>query len=75
MISRGRLRFVIFFITAALIVTIQLRVAASGIFNQYRREQVRQERLRQELWQKQLELECLIQPYRILQSADREPQP
>lgn len=72
MISRGRLRFVIFFITACLIVTIQFRIAASGLFNQYRLEKVRQERLRQELWQKQLELECLIQPKQILQSIDSE---
>jgi hypothetical protein len=72
MISRGRLRFVIFFVTASLIVTIQLRIEAASLFNRYRMEKVRQDRLRQQLWQKQLELECLIGPQQILQSADRE---
>lgn len=70
--SRGRVRFVIFFITASLIVTIQLRIGAASLFNQYRMEKVRQDRLRQQLWQKQLELECLIGPQQILQSVGRE---
>ena len=70
MISRGRLRFVIFFLTACLVITIQLRIAASGLFNQYRLEKVRQERLRHQLWQKQLELESLTGPRQIFQSTE-----
>ena len=75
MISRGRLRFIIFVITAAIIVTIKLRIGASGLFNQYRMEKVRQERLRQQLWQKQLELECLTGPGQILRSLNQEKTP
>lgn len=75
MFSRARLRFIIFFLTAAVILTIHLRMSASRLFHSYRLAQVQQERLRQQLWRKQLELEGLMQPQRIYQQLSEEPTP
>lgn len=75
MFSRARLRFIIFFLTAALILTIHLRMSASRLFHRYRLEQVRQDQLTQQLWQKQIELEGLIQPQQVYQQLTEEPAP
>lgn len=75
MFSRARLRFIIFFLTAALILTIHLRISASRLFHQYRLAQVRQDQLKQQLWQKQIELESLLQPQKVYQQVSGEPQP
>ena len=73
MFSRSRIRFLIFFLTAALILTIHLRMSASRLFNQYRLAEVQQDRLKQQLWQKQLELEGLIQPRQVQRQLSEEP--
>lgn len=73
MFSRARLRYIIFFLTASLILTIHLRASASRLFHRARLAQVRQDQLTQQLWKKQLELEGLIQPQRILESLSKEP--
>jgi hypothetical protein len=73
MFSRARLRFIIFFLTAALILTIHLRTSASRLFHRARLAQVQQNQLTQELWKKQLELEGLVQPQRVLEHLSEEP--
>jgi hypothetical protein len=60
--SRLRVVLVIFTITACLIFTIFLRTSASRMFNQYRKASIEQKNLCQQLWQKQLEFECRINP-------------
>lgn len=65
MISHARLRFLIFFLTAALITTIHFRISASRLFHQARRAQILQNQLRQQLWKKQIELEQLLQPQKV----------
>ena len=70
--SRSRLRFIIFFATAALILTVHLRSSNSVLFHQYRKEVVKQEKLKQKLWEIQLELEQLTQPYQIKQQIQQE---
>ncbi len=72
MFSRARLRFIIFFLTAALILTIHLRTSASRLFHQARLAQVQQDQLTQQLWKKQLELEGLTQPQRVLERLSEE---
>ncbi|MEJ5258982.1 MAG: hypothetical protein WHS88_02205 [Anaerohalosphaeraceae bacterium] len=66
MISRARLRFVIFSLTAALIATTHLRISTSRLFHQARQAQIVQEQLRRQLWKKQVELEKLLQPQQVL---------
>ncbi len=75
MISRARLRYVIFVITAALIATTHLRISASRMFHQARQAQIRQTHLRQQLWKKQLELEGLLQPQKVLPYLPEETSP
>ena len=75
MVSRSRLRFVIFFLTAVLILTIHLRMSASRLFHRYRLAEVQRDRLTQQLWEKQLELEALIQPQRVMEQLSREEEP
>jgi hypothetical protein len=76
MFSRARLRFVVFFLTAALIVTIHLRISASRLFYQARQAQILQNQLRQQLWKKQIELEGLLQPQKVFRTlSTEEPSP
>lgn len=75
MFSRARLRFIIFFLTAALILTIHLRISASRLFHQARLAQVQQDQQIQQLWQKQIELEGLIQPQQVLDRLSEEQTP
>ena len=72
MISRARLRYVIFFLTAALVITIHIRTSTSRLFHCIRLEQVRQERLCRDLRLKQIELEALIQPASVLEQIGAE---
>lgn len=73
MISRARLRFVIFVLTAALIATTHFRISASRMFHQARLSQTRQAQLRQQLWKKQIELEGLLQPQNVLPYLSEDP--
>jgi hypothetical protein len=72
MFSRARLRFVVFFLTAALIATIHLRISASRLFYQARQAQILQNQLRQQLWKKQIELEGLLQPQKVFRTLSTE---
>jgi hypothetical protein len=60
--SRLRVILVVFSITACLIFTIILRTSASRMFNRYQKSSVEQKKLCQQLWQKQLQFECLVNP-------------
>ena len=70
--SRGRLIFVIFYLTGVLIGTVNLRTASARLFYQYRGLYVARGHLRQELWQKQLEFESLINPGAIYERVESE---
>jgi len=59
---RFRFVFVIFYFTAVLILTVCLRSADNRIFYKLRTIDAEQGRLKQQLWQKQLQLESLINP-------------
>ena len=54
--------FVVFYFTAILLFTVYLRSADNRIFYKLCTIGVEQNRLKQELWQKQLQLEILINP-------------
>jgi hypothetical protein len=69
--SRSRLIFIIFCLTAVLIATVQLRTVSSRTFNRFRVAFVKQNRLKQQLWQKQLQFESLVNPDAVSQRADR----
>jgi hypothetical protein len=60
--SRTRVILVVFSVTAFLIFTILLRTSASRMFFQYQRASVEQKQMLQQLWQKQLQFECLVNP-------------
>ena len=68
--SRARLIFVIFFLTAVLIATIEVRTASRRTFYKYRAAVVEQKKLKQQLWQKQIRLESLISPEAIHRQAE-----
>ena len=63
--SQFRFIFVIFCLTAVLIFTVYLRSTENSIFYKLCVINVEQNRLKQSLWQKQLELEGLINPAAI----------
>jgi hypothetical protein len=60
--SRLRVILVVFSVTAFLIFTILLRTSASRMFFQYQQSSVEQKELLQQLWQKQLQFECMVNP-------------
>jgi hypothetical protein len=60
--SRLRVILVVFSVTAFLIFTILLRTSASRMFFQYQQSSGKQKDLLQQLWQKQLQFECLVNP-------------
>jgi len=62
---RFRFVFVVFYLTAVLVLTVCVRSAGNRIFYKLCTTEARQERLKQQLWQKQLELESLINPAAI----------
>ena len=70
MISRFCFVFVVFYFTAVLILTVYLRSADNRIFYKLHTIDIEQSRLKQQLWQKQLQLENLINPAAISQRLD-----
>jgi cytochrome c-type biogenesis protein CcmE len=65
MSSRFCFVLVVFFFAATLIVAVYLRGANRRAFYQMRSYRIEQGRLQQELWQKQLRVECLVNPASI----------
>lgn len=72
MSSRFCFGFVIFFFTAVLILTVALRSANNRVFYKLCTVRAKQSRLKQQLWQKQLQLENLINPAAVSQRLDEE---
>jgi hypothetical protein len=68
--SRFRLAFVVFYFTAVLILAVYLRDANKRFFYQLCTYEAERKQLKQELWQKQLQLESLINPAAISQRLD-----
>jgi len=64
--------FVVFYFTAVLILTVGLRSADNQIFYKLCTVNNEQSRLKQQLWQKQLQLEGLINPAAVSQSLYHE---
>jgi len=62
--------FVIFYFTAVLILTVSLRSADNRLFYKLCTVNSEQGRLKQKLWQKQLQLENLINPVAVSQRFD-----
>jgi len=60
--SRFHFIFVIFWLTAILITTVYLRSMGNSVSYQLCIKNMEQNQLKQRLWQKQLELENLINP-------------
>jgi Tfp pilus assembly protein PilO len=60
--ARFRFVFVVFWVTAILILTVHLRNVNNRIFYELCVQRAEQTRLKQNLWQKQLEVESLINP-------------
>jgi len=60
--SQVRFVFVVFCITAILIITVYLRSVDNRIFYKLCAGSVKQNKLKQQLWQKQLRLENLTNP-------------
>lgn len=63
--SRTYFVFIVFCLSALLILTIYLRNAENRIFYELVTINIEQDRLKQQLWQKQLQLESLINPAAI----------
>jgi len=59
--------FVVFYFTAVLIFTVYLRSTDNRIFYKLCTTYTKQSRLKQQLWQKQLQLENLINPAAVSQ--------
>ena len=68
--SRFRFVFVVFYLTAILILTVYLRSADNHTFYNLCTVNTEQSLLKQELWQKQLQLESLINPAAVSQRLD-----
>ncbi|MHC4648086.1 MAG: hypothetical protein ACYTBJ_21715 [Planctomycetota bacterium] len=62
--------FVVFYLTAVLIFTVALRGANNRTFYRLCAVSAEQNRLKQHLWQKQLQLENLINPAAISEYVD-----
>jgi hypothetical protein len=71
MISRACFVFIAFCFIAASVFTIYLRGANNMICYKISAIEIEQNRLQQQLWQKQLELETLINPAAISQRLNR----
>ena len=71
--SRSRLIFIVFYLTALLIIAAGLRVASSRTFNEFNTALLAQNRLMQESWKKRLEFEGLITPKAISEQIEHEP--
>jgi hypothetical protein len=73
--SRARLIFIVFYLTALLIAAAGVRIASSRTFNKFSAALIIQNRLKQQLWQKQLELKGLISPGAVSERIEHEPRP
>jgi len=73
--SRARLIFIVFYLTAILTTVAGFRNASSRIFNKSSTALVTQNRLKQPLWQKQLELQGLTGPHAVSEQAEHESRP
>jgi predicted carbohydrate-binding protein with CBM5 and CBM33 domain len=71
MASRFRFVFVIFLVTAVLILTVWVRSENHRIFYKLCAVNVEQGRLKQQLWHKQLQVENLLNPAAISERVDR----
>ena len=63
--SRSRLIFIVFYLTAVFILTVLLRTNSSRIFYNFRMSYVHQNRLKQQLWHKQLTMVSMMTPEEI----------
>lgn len=63
--SRARLIFIVFCLTALLTAAAGLRSTSSQLFYKFNKAMITQNRLRQTLWQKQLELQGLTGPQAV----------
>jgi hypothetical protein len=72
--SQFRFFFVIFYVVAILIITVYLHSVNDRIFYRLSAQDIEQNRLKQQLWQKQLQLEGLINPAALSQRLDKNPQ-
>lgn len=68
--SHFRFVFVVFYLTAVLILTVYLRSADNHIFYKLCVHRAEQSRLKQQLGNKQLQLESLINPAAVSQRLD-----
>jgi len=68
--SRFCFIFVVFYFTAILILTIYLRSADNRIFYKLCTINTKQAQVKQQLWQKQLQLESLINPVAVSQHLE-----
>ena len=72
MVSRSRLIFVVFYVTAVLIGVVHLRTASRRLFHGYREAKVEQKRLVERLRSRQLELEHLVNPATVARHLPQE---
>ncbi len=72
LLSRACYTFGIFCVVAILVAALTLRDANSHIFYQLRVCRAEQHHLKQLLWQKQLQLESLTDPQRVLELTHEE---
>ena len=70
--SRSRLVFIVFYMTAILIATVHLRTVSSRLFYRFRTTVVVRDRIKQQLWQKQLQIESLINPSAISEYIEQD---
>jgi hypothetical protein len=68
--SRFCFIFVVFYFTAILILTIYLRSTDNRIFYKLCTINTKQAQVKQQLWQKQLQLESLINPVAVSQHLE-----
>jgi len=71
MMSRLCFIFTIFYVTGILIFTVYLRSSNDRLFYQLYLHKTKQSRLNQQLWQKQLQLESLINPAALAKRLDK----
>jgi hypothetical protein len=67
--------FIVFYVTAVLIVSVHLRTESSRLFNRCRVGIATEKRLKQQLWEKQLQLERLTNPQEVQRHLGAEEAP
>jgi hypothetical protein len=70
--SKARLIFIVFYLTALLVAAAGLRISASRLFYKFDKAIITQNRIRQMLWQKQLELQALTGPQAVSEQVEHE---